>query len=76
MHTEDYTRTLPEVDPVKMIRAIHEAYLQLSAVTLHIDCAPFDNTAALESLSDCLKDAGHPGFQPETNHSTDKGTKV
>ena len=33
MHTELYCTTLDELDPVQAIRAIHEAWAQLAAVS-------------------------------------------
>ena len=62
MHTEQYCKTLESLDPIKAIRAIHEAFLQLAALTSHIDCGSFDNTPSLSSLRECLKEAGHVGF--------------
>jgi len=60
MHTDIYCTTLESLDRVKAIRAIHQAYLQLRAIGPRIE--DFDNDPAMAVLSDCLKDAGHPGF--------------
>jgi hypothetical protein len=64
MHTEAYCTTLPALDPVAAIRAIHQAFLQLSAVAANCDTEPYDNGPALADLAICLKAAGHPGFTP------------
>ena len=63
MHTEAYCATLERLDPVTAIRAIHHAFLQLSALTANVDCLHYDNAPALEGLAVVLRDAGHPGFQ-------------
>ena len=60
MHTETYCATLQDLDPVAAIRAIHEAYLQLKAMTANCDVAPYDAGPALEALKECLAQAGHP----------------
>lgn len=63
MHTETYCLTLDKLDPVKAIRAIHQAHLQLAALNQNVDCEYFDNVPALAALGDCLADAGHIGYQ-------------
>jgi hypothetical protein len=63
MATEGYCDHLHRLHPAKAIRAIHEAYLQLFAVTANCDVTPYDCSPALASLRACLRDAGHPGFQ-------------
>lgn len=65
MHSELYCATLDNLDPAKAVRALHEAYLQLTALTANVDCGPYDTTPALHSLADCLQDAGHIGFTPK-----------
>ena len=62
MHTNIYIYcdTLERLDPVKAVRAIHQAWLQMRALDANIDCAPYDNAPALQALHDCLRDAGHP----------------
>ena len=60
MHTEAFCTTLDKLDRVKAIRAIQEAFLQLSALTTYADCGHYDNRPALNSLLECLRDAGHP----------------
>lgn len=62
MHTELYCRDLDMLDRAQAIRAIHEAWLQLSALTKNVDCEHYDNKPSLASLENCLADAGHPGF--------------
>ena len=71
MTTEDYCPALPALDRVKAIRAIHQAWLQLSALTDNVDCEHFDNAPALQALAACLADAGHPGFdkRPAPSHA-------
>lgn len=64
MHTEEYCKTLAALDPAKAIRAIHQALLQLNAVTRQCDLDGLDTIPAMESLCDCLRDAGHPAFPP------------
>lgn len=59
-HTEIYCTSLDNLDRAKAIRAIHQAYLQLSAIGSRVE--DFDNDPAMAALSDCLKAAGHPGF--------------
>lgn len=61
MHTELYCPKLGELDVAKAIRAIHEAYLQLRAADTDTSEA-LDHRPALESLADCLAQAGHPAF--------------
>ena len=63
MHTEMYCETLDALDPVKAIRAIHQAYLQLAALSNSVDLDGYDNRPALDALAECLADAGHPGFE-------------
>ena len=61
MSTERYCETLDNLDRAKAIRAIHEALIQLQAAKAgRLD--NLDHGPALESLNDCMKDAGHPGF--------------
>lgn len=62
MHTELYCRKLDELDHAEAIRAIHQAWLQLSALTDNVDCEHFDNKPALDALAKCLRKAGHVGF--------------
>lgn len=62
MNTERYCLELESVSRVDMIRAIHEAHLQLSALNSNVDCGHYDNQPALASLAQCLSAAGHPGF--------------
>lgn len=62
MQTETYCCTLSALDPVKAIRAIHQALIQLSALDSSVDCQHFDNGPALADLRDCMKQAGHMGF--------------
>lgn len=62
MHTETYCTSLDKLDPVKVIRAIHEAHLLLAALTQNVDCSPYDNAPAMQSLAECLRDAGHVGY--------------
>lgn len=63
MHTEIYCETLAALDPVKAIRAIHQAHLQLAALTRSVDLEGYDNKPVLDALAQCLADAGHPGFK-------------
>lgn len=63
MHTERYCPRLESLDPVKAIRAIHEAHLQLSAVNSgRYEPGLLDNAPALESLCGILASVGHPGY--------------
>lgn len=62
MRTEIYCETLAALDPVKAIRAIHQALIQLGALDSSVDCQHFDNAPALADLRDCMKQAGHMGF--------------
>lgn len=62
METERYCDTLEALQPNKAIRAIHHAWLQLTALTEHVDCEPYDNGPAIDALAECLKQAGHIGF--------------
>ncbi len=59
-HTELYCKTLSALSPVEAVRAIHAAYLQLTAATAE---ANLDNRPAMAALAACLRAAGHPGFQ-------------
>lgn len=65
MHTERYCKTLDNLDRVKAIRAIHEAHLQLCAAKSG-RVENLDHTPALESLWECLSDAGHAGTESES----------
>lgn len=63
-HTELHCPTLAALDPVKAIRAIHHAYLQLAANTRELPAASnLDNRPSMKALADCLAEAGHPGFK-------------
>ena len=62
MHTETYCTTLDKLDPVKAIRAIQQAELQLRALSDFVDCEHYDNEPALDALRECLRDAGHRGY--------------
>jgi hypothetical protein len=61
MRTEMYCRTLGALDKVEAIRAIHQAFIQLSAFEAGVE--RLDNGPCLEQLSECLKAAGHLGFR-------------
>ena len=65
MHTELYCATLDELDLVQAIRTIHEAWLQLSAVSPASLAEGFDNWPAMTNLAACLRAAGHSGFIEE-----------
>lgn len=60
--TETYCETLGNLDRARAIRAIHEAHLQLAALTRQCDCEHFDNAPAITALADCLREAGHTGY--------------
>lgn len=62
MDTERYCCTLDKLDPAEAIRAIHNAWLQLSALNANVDCEHYDNAPALRQLAGALRVAGHPGF--------------
>ena len=62
MTTERHCETLGRVSKVQMIRAIHEAHLQLSAVNRDCDLGYYDCNPALAALFECLRDAGHMGY--------------
>jgi hypothetical protein len=64
MHTDKYCDNLDNLDRAKAIRAIHEAWLQLSAMghRPEINGTTYDNVPALHALADCLHEAGHMGF--------------
>lgn len=60
-YTETVCETLPELDRVKAIRAIHRALFQFEAgEKLGFDC--LDNSDAIAELRACLRDAGHVGY--------------
>jgi hypothetical protein len=65
MDTERYCLTLDQLDREKAIRAIHQAYLQLAATMPAAIAEGYDNTPAARALVECLKDAGHMGFNPQ-----------
>lgn len=65
MDTERYCKTLDNLNRMQAVRAIHEALLQLQALTANVDCEHFDNNHAIQSLAECLKTAGHTGFVEE-----------
>ena len=59
-----YCNALGELAPEKAINAIHEAFTQLGAAESGlVDC--LDHKPALETLAECLRDAGHIGFRKE-----------
>ena len=60
MHTELYCPTLDKLNRVKAIRAIQQAYLQLTALSAYTDTEGYDNAPAMNALLACLRDAGHP----------------
>lgn len=66
MHTEIFCRTLPDLDRVEAIRAIHQALLQIEAMGTRVEAGgtTYDNAPALAALSACLTKAGHIGFTP------------
>lgn len=64
MDTERYCDTLQNLDPVAAVRALHQAWLQLRALTANVDCGHYDNAPALGALQACLAQAGHPAGAP------------
>jgi len=66
MDTENYCKTLDNLNKIKAINAIHQAYLQLEAMGKGINDRDsytyYDNRPVLKSLKECLKNAGHIGF--------------
>lgn len=64
MDTERYCLTLDRLDPVKAIRAIQQAQLQLAALLPAAKAEGYDNEPAMRSLVECLRGAGHMGFNP------------
>ena len=69
MHTEVYCPDLDKVSRVDLIRAVHEAKMQLAAISdpttlqVDVDGRVFDNAPAIRSCVDCLRAAGHPGYR-------------
>ena len=74
-HAEKYCETLALLPKGEAINAIHQAYLQLSAMSdwqgietdnprrvACIDGITYDNESALQNLSRMLRIAGHIGF--------------
>lgn len=61
MHTELFCKNLPGLDPIRAVRAIHLAWLQLCSIETHPD-RDHDNLPALQALGECLAEAGHPEF--------------
>jgi hypothetical protein len=59
-HTETFCDTLDSLDARQAIRAIHQAYLQFSAVVANCDTGHYDNAPAIAALKACLAKAGHP----------------
>jgi hypothetical protein len=57
MMTEMYCTNLENVSRVEMIRAIHEAFLQIKS-----EAENKDNGPVLLNLEKCLRDSGHWGF--------------
>jgi hypothetical protein len=62
MHTEIYCTTLLELDRIAAIRAIHQAWLQLSHTQSLAKLDGFNNQPAIDALAACLTAAGHPAF--------------
>lgn len=65
MQTETYCTALDNLDRVKAVRAIHQAYLQLAALMPAATAEGYDNAPAARALVECLQDAGHIGFSPK-----------
>ncbi len=68
MHTEKYCTRLETIDPAAAIRAIHQAHIQLAAISAD-KFAPgeLDNAPALESLWEVLRAVGYAGAYSETD---------
>lgn len=64
MHTELYCTKLKDLNRTDAIRAIHQAWLQLSAhgERVEADGVVLDNRPAILALGKCLKQAGHFAF--------------
>lgn len=64
MHTEIYCEKLDNMDNVKAIRAIHQAWLQLQALgeTVDGEDCTYNNAPVIAALAEVLADAGHVGF--------------
>lgn len=66
-HTEMHCAALGELTREDAIRAIHAAYLQLMAVGTRAESAAtgtmLDNRPAIYALRECLRKAGHLGFE-------------
>jgi cystathionine beta-lyase/cystathionine gamma-synthase len=62
MNTEKYCKNLENLDKIKAIRAIHEAYLQLRSLDTYENRMHWNNQPAISALEECLEDSGHIGF--------------
>lgn len=75
MTTHEFCRSLDMLERKPAINAIHEAWLQLTALTDNVDCEDYDNKPAIASLEACLSVAGHVGF-PDAKPSRHVGGSV
>lgn len=55
METERYCDNPEALLLENFVRAIHQAWLQLSSLDENVDCEPYDNGPAIDALADCLK---------------------
>jgi len=64
MHTDEFCKTLDALDRADAIKAIHAAFLQLSAmgVQVEVNGTTYDNEPAISRLKACMVSAGHIGF--------------
>lgn len=64
MHTEIYCDNIDNMDKVKAIRAIHQAFLQLKAIGEKVEVGGlvYDNSQTISDLADALRDVKHAGF--------------
>jgi hypothetical protein len=65
--SDRYCETLSDLDQAQAIRAIHQAWIQLNAMSYQgraeVDGTEYDNRATLQELATCLRAAGHLGFK-------------
>lgn len=65
--------TLEQLDPAQAINAIHAALMQLNAAESGVE--NLDNKDAIAGLVECLKTAGHIGFESKGPTAPGEGIK-
>ncbi len=62
-HASTYCKTLDNVTKEELVNALHQALMQLNAITKHETLTLVDNRPAVNEAGRILGKAGHPGFR-------------